>query len=898
MGGKARDIFGTVLGLGALLASGGALGPAIGAYSGLLATSAVAYGAWAAKEARRKAEQAAERAREGRKTMLRGGAIAKYYVYGRDWVPSVVAGHREPQSKSDPYFWLVLAMPIAHQINGYDEIWFGDEQITPLTADGSAKPGPFNKEFTKTDVIRGIVPADRIVTVLPPEEDRMESIDITGPIYVAITRPTPTVVTGEDTYQDVIAPDAVATRISPTQISIDGATPGQQYTITYSYKFTRAYIKCWRYYGTEDQVANQELIAATAHLPESSLQKWRSTDRLQGVPYLIFRFHVDKDIFPGLLENIAILPRGKSVFDTRDSVEKWEQNPALCIRDYAVNECGVLPGEILPNARAVDQFHAQVNYCGTPVPITLPDGTQQLESTYLANIALSTEAKPIDNLGLLLSTCDGSVVPSGASFDIRVGCYEEPTVELDDSDFAGPPEIVKGLSKLELFNGVRARFANSLKPFWPQEDAPPYLSEFYKQRQGGREVNREIDLRGTNSPYMANRLSKQTLLRAMQGLRVKALFNTKAMQLSPEQTIWLSSRALGMDSKVFRIKSIRPKGLHQYELEMQEDSPLLYEWDFDEAAGVDPAPNTNLPSIRDVPLIAGLSADTSLPIATFGPNGLVRAQCRVSWNPVIDMLVLNGGHIEVRHKRTQDPGWTYSPRLDPTTREYRFPVVYGDVLIIGARCANSFVPGKWFEIKKIADDAPTEFLNSGNRLENTRFAWSGGPQSNQYVFPGWVKWQNDGTTTTQGGSFFPFLQTQSAPWAGAVVVGPFGNPLLGWIHWIESARVPVAPGARMLAFVNVLPIGAEVFLNVHWYGMNGNHVGQVATPAMTPRSSTTLYGGWPVMHLFMDVPLNAYTAHFTITMRVVSTSTSLLYVREPFLGMASKNQFSLPPWSS
>src|SRR5690606_11963176 len=124
--------------------------------------------------------------------------------------------------------------------------------------------------------------------------------------------------------------------------------------------------------------------------------------------------------------------------------------------------------------------------------------------------------------------------------------------------------------------------------------------------------------------YRAHRISKQMLLKAMNGLRLRAAFNTTVMRLTPEQTIRLNVRSLGMESKVFRVKSIKPNGLHQYELELKEDSPLLYQWDFDEAGGIDPTPNTNLPSIRDVPLIVGLSADSGVPEAVFGPGGEVQ----------------------------------------------------------------------------------------------------------------------------------------------------------------------------------------------------------------------------------------------------------------------------------
>src|SRR5690606_24101601 len=72
--------------------------------------------------------------------------------------------------------------------------------------------------------------------------------------------------------------------------------------------------------------------------------------------------------------------------------------------------------------------------------------------------------------------------------------------------------------------------------------------------------------------------------------------------------------------------------------------------------------------------------------------------------------------------RTQDSGWTESPRLLPTSVEYRFPCKRNDVLIIEGRCANSLVKGRWRQIKKVADDSPTEHL-TGNLLTNPGFGY-------------------------------------------------------------------------------------------------------------------------------------------------------------------------------
>lgn len=900
MGGKARTIFGTVLSFAALVVGAAPVAVWI---QGAVAGTALLYGAWAAKEARRKAEAAIQKNDEGRKTMLRGGAVAKYFVYGREWVPGVVVGHREPQSKSDPYFWFVLALPVAHKIESIEQIWFGDEQITPLLADGSARlGGSFNKPINRGDVVKGIIPANRIVTVYGQEIDRMDQITVTG-ITVAITRPEPNITTGDGSWQDIVDPDATATLVPGTtnQIQITGGTATvDSYTITYSYTLQRAYIKCWQYFGDDEQVANQELINATAHLPAGDIQRWTATDKLNGVPYVVFRIHVDKDVFPNGLENIAMQIQGKrQILDTRDGVERWTDNSALCIRDYALAQCGVLAGDI-----DLNRLHAQANYCDIYHHITLPTGESADEYNYRTNIVLSTEAKPIDNLGLLLSSCDGSAGYSGQGFDIRVGMYEDPDIELDDSDFAGPPTVVKGLPRMELFNGVRARYSNSAKPFWPLEDCPAYASKFYRDKQQIGEVIREIDLHGTASAYMAHRICKQTLLRAMQGQRLSALFKPKAMMLSPEQRVRLSCRSLGSDQKVYRVLSIRPKELHQFEVEFQEDAPELYQWDFDEAAGVDPAPNTSLPSIRDVPLIEGLGAHTNEQAMVVGPDGNIIPCCLVFWAPVTNLLVLHGGHIEVRYKRTQDSDWTYSGNLAPTSTEFRFPIQRGDVILIQVRCANSYVPGEWTQIKRTTENTPAPYIVSQNELRNARFDWV---QEDEYTctVANWKQYYYDGMSVSEvtdigGGTL---INGELVPNGNLFFIDQEPQ-VAGRYRYIRSDKFRVLAEQRLVAFVQVQAgYGRSAYLTLRWLDSNGNVAGGV--PSRFIRFSPSNPGGliqspetWPTLIMFARVPVGIYSACLDIYSNIDTNTLGLgaTWICRPFVGAAAEGQISIPPW--
>lgn len=894
MGGKARTIFGTVLSFASLLITGN---PAVALWiRGAVAGTALLYGAWAAKEARRKAEAAIQKNDEGRKTMLRGGAVAKYFVYGREWVPGVVVGHREPQSKSDPYFWLVLALPVAHKIESIEQIWFGDEQITPLTADGAARLGTFNKEITRASIAIGVIPANRIVTVRGLDVDSMDQITVIN-ATLAITANVPATYP-EGEWQDVIDPDATVTLVPGTtnQFQISGGTAGvDKYTITYTYKLQRAYIKCWQYFGDDEQVANQELINATAHLPAGDIQRWTATDQLNGVPYVIMRFHVDKDVFPNGLDNIAMQIQGKrQILDTRDGVERWTDNSALCIRDYALAQCGVLAGDI-----DLNRLHAQANYCDIYHHITLPTGESADEYNYRTNIALSTEAKPIDNLGLLLSSCDGSAGYSGQGFDIRVGMYEDPDIELDDSDFAGPPTVVKGLPRMELFNGVRARYSNSAKPFWPLEDCPAYASKFYRDKQQIGEVIREIDLQGTASAYMAHRICKQTLLRAMQGQRLSALFKPKAMMLSPEQRVRLSCRSLGSDQKVYRVLSIRPKELHQFEVEFQEDAPELYQWDFDEAAGVDPAPNTSLPSIRDVPLIEGLGAHTNEQAMVVGPDGNIIPCCLVFWAPVTNLLVLHGGHIEVRHKRTQDADWTYSGNLAPTSTEFRFPIQRGDVILIEVRCANSYVPGEWLQIKRTTENTPAPYIVSQNELRNAKFAYT--MDGDDHHFTDWNYYYDSGMGGILSYDPFPMLQGPNLEQTGVVQVQRVSSTA-GRMGWFESSRMTVMPGRRMVAFVYGLATAPQdsVRLAVSFYNLNGTLFLTSYSGSLrgTWTSSQLDPENWPVLLVFVRVPAGAYAAAMRLEFHEDGSASGLRSVRfrRPFLGEAAEGQISIPPW--
>jgi hypothetical protein len=94
------------------------------------------------------------------------------------------------------------------------------------------------------------------------------------------------------------------------------------------------YARIKKYYGTSTQTADTDLISASGGL-------WTSSHRLQGVAYLSIRLRHSFDVYAAGLPNIKAMVKGKKVLDTRDSVVRWTDNPALIVRDYITNSLGL-----------------------------------------------------------------------------------------------------------------------------------------------------------------------------------------------------------------------------------------------------------------------------------------------------------------------------------------------------------------------------------------------------------------------------------------------------------------------------------------------------------------------------------------------------------------------------
>lgn len=317
--------------------------------------------------------------------------------------------------------------------------------------------------------------------------------------------------------------------------------------------------------GEDDQAADSDLVSESSH--------WTSDHRLRGVAYIYARLKYDQDRYSNGIPNITAVVRGKKVFDPRSSTTAFTSNPALCVRDFLLDDkygLGVSESEL--NAAS---FNSAANLCDETVTTT--SGSQD---RYTLDGIVDSASTPKDNLEGMLTSCAGSLVYSGGEFFMFASAYKTPTVTLDESVVTGSMSIQTRKSRRELFNAVKGIFSSE-DDNYVLTDYPAIVSATY-EAEDGDEIYLDVDLPYTTNPIRAERIAKLSLLRTRQQITATIPCNLSALRLKAGDTVMIDNTRFGWDQKVFEITNLRlsadDSGALGVELQVIETAPAVYDW--------------------------------------------------------------------------------------------------------------------------------------------------------------------------------------------------------------------------------------------------------------------------------------------------------------------------------
>jgi hypothetical protein len=345
-----------------------------------------------------------------------------------------------------------------------------------------------------------------------------------------------------------------------------------------------------KHFGADAQSADADLV--------SDISQWTTNHRLRGISYLYVRLNFDKDVYTNGVPNITFEVEGKKVFDPRDSSTAFSTNPALCIRDYLLNDRFGLEAD---STEINDtNFTAVANTCDENVTILNPSGT---EKRFSMNGTFNLDKSPKTIIENMLSSIAGHLIYSNGQFKIRPAVYETPSVTLDEEHIRSGITLNTRISKKELFNAVKGLYSEPANNYQPQ-DYPILTNSTFESEDNSERIFGEFNFPMTTSSHTVQRLSTIQLLKARQQISFTATFNLKAFQLDIGDTVQITNSRLGFTNKTFEITNwafaMGGEGIPIISCEFRETASAVYDFTNSNYSTISSGKSTNLPNATTV----------------------------------------------------------------------------------------------------------------------------------------------------------------------------------------------------------------------------------------------------------------------------------------------------------
>jgi hypothetical protein len=635
------------------------------------ATAVIGSSVYSASQARRLREQARGQynaAQVDRLTNVVTSVSPRDLVLGRVRKGGTVV-FRGSTGTNKTTFGVILALA-AHEIDAIEQVYFND---VPIEIDASARvtTAPYAREQTVASSGQATIPAGStsVDTGLPSLVNA----------FAAYLDPT----TGQDQLVDVSIAGGVISIAAAQEVDL---------AVTYTYRNTNYFAQVWWDLGT----------ATTADPTFVSLfpDQLTAEHKAQGVAKLFAVFTYDETAFPSGIPNITVRLRGSKVYDPRDGTTAWSDNPALLARHVYQHPYF---GKAAVSADEDTRFTAAANACDTAQDWTV-DGVTTAGVLYRAGLVAPFGTAARSLLDDLCQAMAGMWAFAGGELYIRAGVYTAPVMTLTDADLAviqrvGEQENQEAISitphreQAQKFNTVNVRI-------WDEEQAykqvplTPVVGSALVTRDG-KSLAQEVTLAACTYAPQAQHVAGVMMRDARDPLTFEAPWKLKAWPLELFDTVSVTLARYGWSAKTFVVLKRewdRSRGV--VKLTMKETAAAIYTPD----ATFLPqgyAENTALPNPWDIEPPGSLAARSTTEDLAVSPSGGIVTRVRVTWAPVQDSSVTDGGQVEVQWTPIGTDQWQSVTAPGSDTELFLVGPADGTVITIHARARSKLASSDW-----------------------------------------------------------------------------------------------------------------------------------------------------------------------------------------------------------
>lgn len=399
---------------------------------------------------------------------------------------------------------------------------------------------------------------------------------------------------------------------------------------------------------TVEKYLGSDTQAASAALQSELPGKWTAAHTLSGVAYVYIKLQYDQNAFTGE-PTITCDVDGKMVYDPRDGLTKFSNNPSLCIRDYLTN---ARYGRGIP-ASAINDVKGAVaaNYCDQLV--TTPGGMQK---RYTCDGVVNTADSTFANYKLLLTSCRGFPVYSGGKHSVVIDAPAVAPFEFNEDNIVGRWTI-KLSDKKSRYNRIRANFFNPDTQWQP--DIWPEDSPALRALDNGCLLEGQIDLPFTANRYTVQQLSQMALAQSRFGTVCQFTATIAGMRCEVGDVVNITHSTPGWIAKPFRVMRIALLSSDEVEVTCREYDGSVFALNPLTAPAQSPA--TNLPNPFFVMPPGAPTAVESL-YQTSGSAG-VKSRVTLTWPASLDAFAVE---CQAEYQTEGASSWTVLSRVSGT----------------------------------------------------------------------------------------------------------------------------------------------------------------------------------------------------------------------------------------
>lgn len=475
-------------------------------------------------------------------------------------------------------------------------------------------------------------------------------------------------------------------------VTIKEPLPGWTASVHYQYSGFNSFANVRIHLGSPDQEADALLMAL---LPGA----WTSAHRARGVAYLVCQFIFNETAFPSGIPNVTARVRGAKMYDPRTGLHVFTENPALMMRHVLSqpqfgrhpNLTAAEEARIIAAANICDQL---VNYSGSPDTVHL----------YRAATVIPYGSPASDALDDLAQAMGGMWGYAAGEFYCRAGAWQAPVMALTEADLAVVQRDSNGsTSQSSLEIGVhrpqREKFNVVVARIWDQAvghvqtPITPLKADALIADDGG-ELTQEVTMTAVFYSYQALHLAGIMIRDARDPMTVTLPVKLRAYPLELFDSVTLTLARYGWTNKEFMIvgRTMTPERL--VKLTLKETSAAIFQRDASfPAQGY--ASNSGLPKPWDIhpPTVLSISSgEDELIVQT---DGTIVNSVRMTWAPVEDASIKNGGSVEVQFRVVPDGDWR-SVTVPGDATEARLTGLDDlSMILVRARTRNSLAVSDW-----------------------------------------------------------------------------------------------------------------------------------------------------------------------------------------------------------